>query len=48
MEQDEKKKRKPKRMTGRMQTTLVGVFCLFLVGLLIIMVRVAVVGGNTN
>jgi len=48
MEQDEKRKKKPKRMTGRMQTTLVGVFCLFLVCLLIIMVRVAVVGQNTN
>lgn len=48
MELEEKKKKKPKKITGRMQTTLVGVFCLFLVGLLIIMVRVAVIGGNTN
>ncbi len=48
MEQGEKKKKKRKRMTGKMQTTLWVVFCLFLVGILIVMIRVVVVGGNTS
>lgn len=48
MEQGEKKRKKRKRMTGKMQTTLWVVFCLFLVGILIVMVRVAVIGGNTS
>lgn len=48
MEQGEKKRKKRKRMTGKMQTTLWVVFCLFLVGILIIMIRVVAVGGNTG
>lgn len=48
MEQGEKRKKKRKRMTGKMQTTLWVVFCLFLVGILIVMIRVVVVGGNTS
>lgn len=48
MEQTEKKRKQRKRMTGKMQATLWGVFCLFLVGILIIMIRVAMVGGNTS
>ena len=48
MEQDVQKKKKRKRMTGKMQTTLWVVFCLFLVGILFVMIRVVVVGGNTS
>jgi len=48
MEQDVQRKKKRKRMTGKMQTTLWVVFCLFLVGILIVMIRVVVVGGNTS
>ncbi len=48
MEQGEKKPKKRKRMTGKMQTTLWVVFCLFLVGILFIMIRVVMVGGNTG
>ena len=48
MEQGEKKTKKRKRMTGKMQTTLWVVFCLFLVGILFIMIRVVMVGGNTG
>ena len=48
MEQGEKRKKKRKRMTGKMQTTLWVVFCLFLVGILIVMIRVVVVGGNAS
>lgn len=48
MEQGEKRKKKRKRMTGKMQATLWVVFCLFLVGILVIMIRVVVVGGNTG
>ncbi|MBQ8799764.1 MAG: penicillin-binding protein 2 [Lachnospiraceae bacterium] len=48
MEQDVQKKKKRKRMTGKMQTTLWVVFCLFLVGILIVMIRVVIVGGNTS
>ena len=48
MEQGEKRKKKRKRMTGKMQTTLWVVFCLFLVGILIVMIRVVIVGGNTS
>mgnify|MGYP003288682060 CR=1 FL=1 len=48
MKQGEKKRRKPKRITGKMQTTLWVVFCLFLVGILIVMIRVVIVGGNTS
>ncbi len=48
MEQGEKRKKKRKRMTGKMQATLWIVFCLFLVGILIVMIRVVVVGGNTS
>ncbi len=48
MEQGEKRKKKRKRMTGKMQTTLWVVFCLFLVAILIVMIRVVVVGGNTS
>lgn len=48
MEQDIQRKKKRKRMTGKMQTTLWVVFCLFLVGILIIMIRVVIVGENTS
>ena len=48
MEQGEKRKKKRKRMTGKMQTTLWVVFCLFLVAILFVMIRVVVVGGNTS
>ncbi|MDD5900440.1 MAG: hypothetical protein PUC73_06040, partial [Lachnospiraceae bacterium] len=48
MEHVEKKRKKRKRMTGKMQTTLWVVFCLFLVGTLFVMIRVVVVGGNTG
>ena len=48
MEQGEKRKKKRKRMTGKMQTTLWVVFCLFLVGILVIMIRVVLVGSNTS
>lgn len=48
MEQGEKRKKKRKRMTGKMQATLWVVFCLFLVGILVIMIRVVIVGGNTS
>lgn len=48
MEQGEKKPKKRKRMTGKMQTTLWVVFCLFLVGILFVMIRVVMVGGNTG
>jgi len=48
MEQGEKRRKKRKRMTGKMQTTLWVVFCLFLVGILFVMIRVVIVGGNTS
>ena len=48
MEQGEKRKKKRKRMTGKMQATLWVVFCLFLVGILVIMIRVVLVGCNTS
>lgn len=48
MEQGEKKRKKRMRLTGKMQTTLWVVFCLFLVGILFIMIRVVMVGGNTS
>lgn len=48
MKQDEKKRKKRKRMTGKMQTALWVVFCLFLVGILVIMIRVVMVGSNTK
>ena len=48
MEQGEKRKKKRKRMTGKMQATLWVVFCLFLVGILVIMIRVVLVGSNTG
>ena len=48
MEQGEKRPKKRKRMTGKMQSTLWVVFCLFLVGILFIMIRVVMVGGNTG
>lgn len=48
MSQGEKKRKKRKRMTGKMQTALWGVFCLFLVGILVIMIRVVVVGSNKS
>ncbi|MGN1083467.1 MAG: hypothetical protein ACI4QX_00565, partial [Lachnospiraceae bacterium] len=48
MNQGEKKTKKRKRMTGKMQAALWVVFCLFLVGILIIMIRVAMVGSNTR
>lgn len=48
MEQGEKRQKKRKRMTGKMQTTLWIVFCLFLVGILFVMIRVVIVGGNTS
>lgn len=48
MEHVEKKRKKRKRMTGKMQTTLWVVFCLFLVSTLFVMIRVVVVGGNTG
>ncbi|MBR6535624.1 MAG: hypothetical protein IKT67_00315 [Lachnospiraceae bacterium] len=48
MEQGEKRKKKRKRMTGKMQATLWVVFCLFLVGILVIMIRVVLVGSNTS
>lgn len=48
MEQGEKRRKKPKRLTGKMQTTLMIVFCLFLVGILIVMIRVVIVGSNTT
>ncbi|MCH5272216.1 MAG: hypothetical protein J1E35_00950 [Lachnospiraceae bacterium] len=48
MDQSEKKRKKRKRMTGKMQTALWVVFCLFLVGILIIIVRVVAVGSNTG
>ena len=36
MEQGEKNKKQPKILTGKMQTTLMIVFCLFLVGILFV------------
>ncbi len=48
MKQGEKKRKKPRTITGKMQTTLWVVFCLFLVGILIVMIRVVIVGGNTS
>lgn len=48
MEQGEKRTKKRKRMTGKMQAALWVVFCLFLVGILVIMIRVVVVGSNTS
>jgi len=48
MSQDEKRRKKRKRMTGKMQAALWAVFCLFLVGILVIMIRVVMVGSNTN
>ena len=48
MEQGEKRRKKRKRMTGKMQTTLWVVFCLFLVGILVVMIRVVIVGGNSS
>lgn len=48
MEQGEKRRKKPKRLTGKMQATLMIVFCLFLVGILFVMVRVVIVGSNTS
>ena len=48
MEQGEKKRKKQKRLTGKMQATLMIVFCLFLVGILIVMVRVVIVGSNKS
>ncbi len=48
MEQSGKKRKKRKRMTGKMQAVLWVVFCLFLVGTLVIMVRVAIIGSNTS
>ncbi len=46
MEQGEKRRKKPKRLTGKMQATLMIVFCLFLVGILFVMIRVVIVGSN--
>lgn len=48
MEQGEKKRKKQKRLTGKMQATLMIVFCLFLVGILFVMIRVVIVGSNTT
>lgn len=48
MEQKPKKRKKQKRLTGKMQAWLWFVFCLFLVGILIVMVRVLIVGNNTE
>ncbi len=48
MEHDVVRKKKPKRLTGKMQATLLIVFCLFLVGILIVMVRVVIVGSNKS
>ncbi len=48
MEQGVKKKKERKILTGKMQTTLLIVFCLFLVGILVVMVRVVIVGSNTS
>lgn len=48
MKQSEKRTKKRKRMTGKMQAALWVVFCLFLVGILVIMIRVVVVGSNTG
>lgn len=48
MNQGEKKRKKRKRMTGKMQAALWVVFCLFLVGILVIMIRVVMVGSNTS
>lgn len=48
MEQSGKKRKKRKRMTGKMQAVLWVVFCLFLVGTLVVMVRVVIVGSNTS
>lgn len=47
MNQSGKKRKKRKRMTGKMQAVLWVVFCLFLVGILIVMIRVVAVGNNT-
>lgn len=48
MKQGEQKRKKRKRMTGKMQAALWVVFCLFLVGILVIMIRVVIVGNNTK
>jgi len=48
MEQGEKNKKQPKILTGKMQTTLMIVFCLFLVGILFVMLRVVIVGSDEN
>lgn len=48
MEQVEKRRKKPMRMTGKIQATLWVVFCLFLVGILVVMIRVVVVGTNKS
>lgn len=48
MEQVEKRRKKPMRMTGKIQATLWVVFCLFLVGILFVMIRVVVVGTNKS
>ncbi|MDD6035203.1 MAG: penicillin-binding transpeptidase domain-containing protein [Lachnospiraceae bacterium] len=48
MEENGKRRKKRKRMTGKMQTALWVVFCLFLVGILFVMIRVVTVGSNTG
>lgn len=48
MEHDGVKRKKAKILTGKMQATLLIVFCLFLVGILVVMVRVVIVGSNKS
>jgi len=48
MGRSEKQVKKNKRLTGRMQAWLRRVFCLFLVAILVVMVRVVIVGNNTD
>lgn len=48
MGQTEKKVKKQKKLTGKMQAWLWLVFCLFLVGILVVMIRVLIVGNNAS
>lgn len=48
MGQTGKRTREQKKLTGKMQACLWLVFCLFLVGILIIMIRVLIVGNNAS
>lgn len=46
MGQEEREQKKRRKITGKMQTSFFVVFCLFIVAIFVIMVRVVIVGNN--